>query len=125
MYSDVIFNARDYTSAGDLSAEQYTFVKRSAGMTIVQSGDGDEAVGVLWNAPTAAGQAATVVVGGRPNVYAGAAIANGAEIASDANGNAVTAVATDVVLGYALHAASAAGTLVQVELLGEAQFTKA
>lgn len=124
MYSDVINNATDYLAAADLSAEQYTFVKRGTGRTVVQAGAGEAAVGVLWNAP-ALDQAGTVVVGGRPNVYAGAAIADGAEITSDANGQAVTAVSTDVVIGFAMGAASAAGTLVQVELLGEAQYTKA
>ena len=124
MYSNVIFNAEDYNAGADLSAEQYTFMARGTGREVTQAGAGEAAVGVLWNSP-AEDQAATVVVGGRPNVYAGAAIADGAEIASDANGNAVTAVSTDVVLGYAMHAASGSGVLVQVELLGEAQFTKA
>ena len=48
----------------------------------------------------------------------------GAEIASDDEGQAVTAVSTDVVLGYARHAA-AAGELVRIDFLGEAQFVKA
>lgn len=123
-YSNVIFSALDYTAAGDLSAEQYTFVKRGTGMTIAQADAGEAAVGVLWNDPAASGRAATVVVGGRPNVYAGGVVADGAEVASDDEGNAVTAVSTDVVLGYALHAAGD-GELLQIELLPAAQFVKA
>lgn len=122
MYSNVIFNAEDYNAGADLSAEQYTFMARGTGREVTQAGAGEAAVGVLWNSP-AEDQAATVVVAGRPNVYAGAAIADGAAIASDATGRAVTAVADDIVLGYAMHAASGADVLVQVELLADPQFT--
>lgn len=122
-YSDVIFSALDYTTEGDLSGNQYNFVKRGTGQTIAVAAEGDAAVGVLWNDPAASGRAATVVVGGRPHVYAGAAILDGAEVMSDANGKAVTATSTKTVLGYALHGA-ASGELVQIELLPAAQFTK-
>lgn len=124
-YSNVIKNATDYLAEGDLSAEQYTFMKRGTGQTVVQAGAGEAALGVLWNDPAAADRVAVVVTGGRPHVYAGGAVADGAEIAADANGEAVTAVSTDVVLGIALHAA-ADGELVQIDLLdGSAQYTKA
>lgn len=122
-YSDVIFSALDYTAAGDLSTKQNLFVKRGTGKTIAVAAAGNAAVGVLWNAPAASGRAATVVVGGRPDVYAGANIADGAEVMSNADGKAVTATSTNTVLGYALHGA-ASGELVQIELLPAAQFTK-
>lgn len=122
-YSDVIFSALDYTTQGDLSGNQYNFVKRGTGQTIAVAAAGDAAVGVLWNAPAASGRAATVVTGGRPHVYAGATIADGAEVMSNATGKAVTATATNTVLGYALHGA-ASGELVQIEILPAAQFTK-
>lgn len=124
-YSNVINNAADYDAGADLSAEQYTFMKRTTGRAVVQANAGEAAVGVLWNDPAATGRVAVVVTGGRPHVYSSAIIANGAEIASTDEGEAVTAVSTDVVLGIALHAA-VAGELVQIELLdGTSQYTKA
>lgn len=49
-------------------------------------------------------------------VEAGAAIALDAEVASDANGRAVTAVATNPVVGIARQAAAALGDLITVEI---------
>lgn len=117
-------HAVQYTSATDVTAEQYTFFKRAANDTVVQAGAGEAAVGVLWYAQATTNAAVTVITGGEPHVVAGDAIAVGAEIAADANGEAVTAVSTDVVLGYARHAA-AAGELVRIDFLGGAQFVKA
>lgn len=118
-------HAVQYTSATDVTAEQFTFFKRSTGDTVVQAGAGEAAVGVLWYAQKTTDAAVTVITGGEPHVYVGTGgVAVGAEIASDANGEAVTAVSTDVVLGYARHAA-AAGELVRIDFLGEAQFVKA
>ena len=68
---------------------------------------------------------AVVITGGEPNVYAGDAIAVGDEVAADANGDAVTAVSTDIVVGIAREAAGGAGELVRIDFLGEAQYTKA
>jgi hypothetical protein len=125
-YSGNILNeGRKYSAAGDLSAEQYTFMKRAANDTVVQSGAGEAAVGVLWNAPAAAGRMAVVICGGEPNLWVGAGgVTVGDEIASDANGDAVTAVSTDVVLGYARET-SAVGGLVRIDFLGKSQFVKA
>lgn len=117
--------ARKYEAAGDISAEQYTFFKRGANDTVVQSGAGEAAVGVLWNDPAVAGRMAVVITGGEPNVYAGGAITVGDEIASDANGNAVTAASTNIVVGIARETVGGAGELVRIDFLGEAQYTKA
>ena len=123
--ANIMDHARKYEAAGDISAEQYTFFKRGANDTVVQSGAGEAAVGVLWNDPAAAGRMAVVITGGEPNVYAGDAIAVGDEVAADANGDAVTAVSTDIVVGIAREAAGGAGELVRIDFLGEAQYTKA
>jgi shikimate 5-dehydrogenase len=117
-------HARQYTSATDVTAELKTFFQRAAGDTVVQAGAGGAAVGVLWYAQATTDAAVSVVCGGEPDVVAGAAIAVGDEIASDANGEAVVAVSTNVVLGYARHAA-ATGELVRIDFLGEDQFVKA
>lgn len=123
--ANILENARTYTSAGDLSAGQYTFVKRGASDTVVAAGAGEAAVGVQWNAPAAAGRPVSVIMGGEPNVYVGTGgVTVGDEIASDAAGKAVTAGSGDVVLGLARETAAADG-LVRIDFLGEAQYTKA
>jgi hypothetical protein len=124
MYSYVTENAESYVAAADLSAEQYTFVKRS-GAGVVQANAGEAAVGVLWNAPLS-GHAATVVTGGRPMVIVGTGgLTAGQEVASDNEGLAVAADSSDVVLGIAMYPA-AAGGYAQVDLLdGKAQYVKA
>lgn len=122
-FNNILNQAETYLAGEDLSAAQYTFVT-SDGDEVTATGAGESATGVLWNDP-ATGRAATVVRGGEPHVYAGAAIAVGAEIASDANGKAVTATSTDVILGEARTAAGGAGELVMITFYGPAQTVKA
>jgi len=123
-FANIDGKARNFIAGADLSAEQYTFVKRGSGDVVVQCDAGEAAIGVLWNDP-ASGRAATVIVGGEPMVYAGAAVAVGAEVTPDAEGRAVTATSTDEVVGIARSAAGAADELVTVEFLSTAQYTKA
>jgi len=102
-----------YIAGADLTGSQYLFVKVN-GATVVVAGDGEEAVGVLWNNP-ADTRAASVVRGGDPTVYAGAAIAAGIDVASDAAGKAVEAATGDFVLGKTRAAVASADDLVQIE----------
>lgn len=90
----------------DLSAKQYFFMSVSSDGQIDPCGDGATAVGVLQNDPAAAGRAAEVCINGVTKVSAGGTIAAGAEVASDAAGEAVTAATGDVILGIALQAAT-------------------
>lgn len=124
-YSNIFGKGVDYAAGADLSAEQYTFVKRTTNDRVIQAGAGEAAVGVLWNAPAAVDRAATVITGGQPHVYVGTGgLTAGDEVASDATGQAVTAVSTDVVVGIA-RVTAGAGELAQIDFLGEAQYTKA
>ena len=91
-----------YTAGADLSAAQFHFVTATA-RSVALTGDGAAADGVLLNNP-ANGGAATVVVFGRVVVEAGGTIAAGAQVASNAAGEAVTAATGDIVLGKALEA---------------------
>ena len=117
-------NAKNRVSAADLTTKNKTFVKRVADDKVNTAGAGEAALGVLWNAP-AADDVAWVIAAGSPDVYVGTGgVTVGDEIASDANGLAVTAAATDVVVGIARETA-AAGALVKIDFLGEAQYTKA
>lgn len=124
-YGDISNKGVGYTAGADLSAEQYTFMKRGATGVIAQCNAGEASIGVLWNAPAASGRAATVITGGQPMVYAGAAVAEDAEVTPDDEGRAVTATSSDVVVGIARTAAGAANELMVVEFLSTAQYTKA
>ncbi|SCM71512.1 hypothetical protein KL86PLE_100245 [uncultured Pleomorphomonas sp.] len=126
-------NGLDITrlAGADLSSSQYLFVKLDANAQVVVAGAGEDAIGVLQNKP-AAGQAATVRVGGLSKVVAGAAITAGARVASDASGKAKTAVAATVntsdtgaaadavvasfSMGHAFEAASGDGQVIEILL---------
>lgn len=57
-----------------------------------------------------------VIMGGQPEVEAGAAIVPGAPVTTDATGRAVTAAATNVAIGFAVEGADAAGDIVTINL---------
>lgn len=111
-YNNIHGQVETYTAGADLTGSQYLFVKLS-GAGVVVCGDGQAAVGVLWNDP-ANTQAASVVRGGDPQVYAGTALAAGINIASNAAGKAVVAALGDIILGTTRAAADAADDLVQI-----------
>ena len=100
-------------AGADLSASQHRFVKVNASGYAVLAGAGENAAGVLANDPTS-GQAGTVDVGGVTKVVAGATVALGAEVESDANAAAITQSAGEA-LGIAL-SGGAAGELISVLL---------
>lgn len=89
-------------AASDLSASQYCFVKQAAtGRVSVCSSSGENAFGVLQDTPTAIDRAANVCVLGVTKVVAGATVAIGSLVQTDASGRAID-VAGGVVLGEAV-----------------------
>lgn len=110
-------NTRSYEAGQDLSAHQFRFVTQAADGQVDPTGAGAQATGVLQDDNgDAAGKVVAVAVGGRSKVEAGGAVAVGDNVASDANGKAVTATTGDVILGVARSASSADGEIVSVEL---------
>ena len=107
---------QSFVAGADLTTKKDTFViVTSAGeRTVATPAAGAKADGVLLNDPVT-GVAAAVAVFGRVKVVAGAAIAAGAEIATDAQGRAITAAATAIRLGKTTEAATAAGQLITVD----------
>lgn len=92
-------------AAADLSAKHHYLVKMtSTGVNLC--GDGEAAIGVLQNKP-ASGVVAEVETLGTTMCVAGDAITQGANVASDTNGKAVTAASGDFIVGTALTAAGA------------------
>lgn len=102
-----------FIAGADLSEAQFRFVTAgSTGVTL--TGAGEAADGVVINDP-ANGAAATVVVFGRVIVEAGDTIsAAGVEVTADADGKAVPATETDIVLGKALES-GVDGQLISVD----------
>jgi hypothetical protein len=97
-------------AGADLSAKQFTFVKmNTTDRTVVSAGNGDAAFGVIINDPES-GQAATVVTAGRVIVEVGTGgLTAGDEVGVDANGEAVSAAATDIIVGICVDGAAAGG----------------
>ena len=95
-------DTRTFVAGEDLSSAQFKFVTlESDGQIDLADAAGERALGVLLNKPTS-GKAATVAMTGKVMVEAGAAVTAGAEIQTDANGDAIAAASGDVVMGYAL-----------------------
>lgn len=110
-------NSRTFEAGGDLSGNQFHFVTLAADGQVDTTGAGASATGVLQDDNgDAAGKAVVVAVGGRSKVSAGGAVAVGDNVASDANGQAVTASTGDVILGVARSATSNADEILSVEL---------
>jgi len=111
----------------DLSALQFTFVDVDAASVDAQgrarvgapTGAGGMAIGVLQNKPAALGRDAEIDIHGVTKVKAGAAVAAGIDIQTDAAGKAIAAASGDVVLGHSITAASNADELIEVILISK------
>jgi hypothetical protein len=118
MSNEVNLNKVTMEAGSDLSAAQYKFVSMASDTQVdVVGTKGAVAIGVLLDKPAAAGRAASVAIGGVCKVAAGAAVAAGAEVISDATGRAIATDAADqYILGTAIEAAAAAGNVIAVRL---------
>jgi len=93
------------------------FVKVSAAQTVINTvAATDMAVGVATESEATAGLNVPVQMFGVAQVEAGAAIAAGAQVTSDASGRAATVAAGNTSYGIAITAAAAAGETVMVLL---------
>jgi len=101
-------------AGADLTSAQYRFVVVNSSGKVVLAGAGAVVDGVVQNNPNT-DQAATVWgVGSVSKVVAGAAVAQGALVASNGSGQAITAVSGNYIAGRALQAATGAGQLIPV-----------
>jgi len=103
-------------SDADFSTKKYYFVKAAASDKCSIAGDGEISIGVLQSNPSATDLECELVADGISFVEAGAAVAEGANVASNASGKAITAVAGKYILGVALKAAGADGDIIPVLL---------
>lgn len=114
-YDKPLFKVPGLQASGDLSSHQFKFVKMSTTNLQVSLNNvaGGPSVGVLYNKPDAAGEAAEVVSFGVAKVKAGASITAGDHIVSNTSGTAAVAASGatggdvgDFVAGIALQSAS-------------------
>ena len=108
-------------AAADLTASQYLLMNIDAAGKAALAGAAGRAVGVLQNNPNI-DQAATLAIGGVSKVVAGAVVAAGADLQSDASGRAIAFAAPGVgvvawKVGIALEAAGAAGEVISMLIL--------
>ena len=110
-----------FKAAADLSAKQYYGVKVTANFRVNVAGAyGTSLIGVLQDAPSAAGDPASIFVGpGLCPAIAGAAFAVGSKLTTNASGKFIsTTTANDTVIGYAVEAAGADGDIVTILVSG-------
>lgn len=103
-------------AGADLSDKLYYLAKLSSSETFVLAGLGEAAFGAITEGAVSA-KPVSVQYGGIAKVKAGAAIAAGAEVQSDASGKAITATNTGYVVGKALQQAAADGEIIAVALV--------
>jgi len=100
-------------ASADLSTHQFkAVVFTSTGWAL--AGVGAQDVGFLQDKPTT-DEVAQVLVNGVSKAVAGAAVAKGARLRTDATGRLVTAVATEEAVARALTAAGAANEILSVD----------
>ena len=102
-------------ASGDLSAQQYKFVKMSADNTcVICAAATDVPIGVLQNTPTSGKEASVTVIGGT-KLVASAAIAAGVKIGTNNAGKADAKVAgtdtTEYTVGAVIQASGADGDI--------------
>ncbi len=103
-------------ASGDLTGSQFLFAIVDGEKTVGVAGAGVAADGVIQNKPNT-GQAVTLAIAGDTSkVVAGAAVAAGADVASDAAGKGVTSTSGDYIQGKCLTAAANADELITVQL---------
>jgi len=102
--------------AGVGGTTQFKFVTLDAGGAVTTAGAaGEQAYGICL-AGAIAGNATTICVSGKVMVTAGGTIAAGDAVQTDAAGDALTAAAGDVVMGYAKEA-GVDGQIIAIELI--------
>lgn len=101
----------------DLSTHARKFARFTTNNGVALCGAGVRADGVIYQKPRATiGTAVGVIILGTAEVVAGAAVATGAMVTSDATGRAITAATGNAVNGTAMNAAAAAGDVIEVRL---------
>lgn len=105
------------TASADLSATNYRFVKVDGEFTVGLTALGEAAAGVVFNCPELGCEAGVYGIGDVAKLEAGAAIAVGSLVGSDATGRGKVAATGEFANAIALEAASAAGEIISVYMM--------
>jgi hypothetical protein len=102
-----------------ISDGEFLAAKFTSGKIAVCGTAGEHALGIIipGQASIASGDDVSVQVKDIGRWKAGAAVAVGAELTTDANGKAVTATSGAFILAIALEAAAAAGQIIKVQII--------
>ena len=104
-------------ASADLTGSQFLFAIVDGEKTVGLSGNGAAADGVIQNKPDIGQAVALAISGDTSKVRAGAAVAAGAEVMSNASGEGITAAgAGSIILGKCITAVANAGELMTVSL---------
>ncbi len=110
-------------ASADLTGSQFLFAIVDGEKTVGLAVNGEAADGVILNKPDIGQAVALAISGDTSKVRAGAAVAAGAEVMSNASGEGITlAGAGSVSLGKCLTAAANAGELLTVQLSSPGKF---
>ncbi len=109
-------DTRTFIAGESLATSQFKFVTlESDGQVDLADAAGERCLGIVENDP-ASGEAATIVMSGKTRITCGGTVAAGAQLQTDASGDAITAASGDVSMGYALEA-GVAGQVIAMELI--------
>lgn len=104
-----------FEAGADLTDKQNYLVKMDTDDAVILAGAGENAIGVnVENAELAQTTGVVMEAGAIIEVVAGAAIAGGAKVASDAQGRVITATAAAHVLGVCKKSVAAADELAEI-----------
>jgi len=98
MATEAILQSLNFVAGADLSSAQYKIVKQSGATVVVTSVAGEDARGVLQNAPVS-GDAAGVAIAGQTKIQLGATLAAGAKFSASAAGLAIAPTTGYQILG--------------------------
>lgn len=105
------------TASADLTGSQFLFAIVDGEKTVGLAGNGEAADGVIQNKPDSGQAVALAIPGDTSKVRAGAAVAAGAEVMSNASGEGITLAGSgSVSLGKCLTAVANAAELMTVAL---------
>lgn len=103
-------------ASADLTGSQGLFAIVDGEKTVGLAGAGVAADGVIVNKPDSGQAVALAIPGDTAKVVAGALVAAGANVSSDAAGKGITSTSGDYILGKCLTASANADELITVQL---------
>ena len=106
---------RTIIAGADLSGSQFLFAKLDAAAKAILCGDGEGTIGVI-EVGSAADNASTITHSGKVMVKCGGTVTIAGDVGIDANGKAVDAASTDIIVGRA-YEAGVTDQVIAIELI--------